>query len=82
MKKLVCILAVICFSVSIYAKGSGRRYSASVDNAQVVKAQKAQRASLRSFSARKYSSITGHRGFHPFGRRSGGSAGTQSGLGL
>lgn len=82
MKKLVCILAVICFSVSVYA-GAGRKYVASLDNSQVVRDQKMQRSSTRNFSSgKRYTAVTRRHGFHPFGGRSGGSSRPESGLGL
>jgi len=84
MKKLACLLLVICISVATFAKGSGRRYVASLDNKQVVQAQKDQRKSLRNFgSGRRYSATTRGRGLHLFGgRRSGGASRPESGLGL
>ena len=83
MKKLVCILIVICFSLSAFAKGTGRRYVASLDNSQVVKSQKDQRKAVRNFSTnRRYSAVTRGHGFHLFGRRSAGASRPESGLGL
>jgi hypothetical protein len=86
MKKLTCLFLIICVSVVVAsAKGSGRRFVASLDNKQVVQAQKDQRRSLRNFgSGRRYSAATrGHGGFHPFGRRRGGSGSNpDNGLGL
>jgi len=83
MKKLTCILLVLCFSLSAFAKGTGRRYVASLDNNQVVKSQKDERRAVKSFSTgRRYSAITRSRGFHPFGRRNGGASRPESGLGL
>ncbi len=85
MKKFASLILVICISVAAFAKGSGRRYVASLDNKQVVQAQKDQRRALRSFgSGRRYASATRGRGWHPFGRRRGGSSASkpESGLGL
>ncbi len=84
MKKLVCILAVICFSLSVYAKGTGRKYTASLDNSKVVRDQKAQRSATSNFgSGKRYTVVTRRHGFHPFGGgRSGGSSRPESGLGL
>lgn len=83
MKKSTCILLVLCFSLTAFAKGPGRRYSASLDNSQVVKDQKSQKSTVKNFSSgRRYSTTTGH-GFHPFGRKNGGGTSRpESGLGL
>lgn len=81
MKKTTCILLLVCFSLVAFAKGSGRRYSAVLDNSQVVKSQKDEKRAVRNFGNRRYSGITRGRGFHPFGRRSGGSSRQESGLG-
>ncbi len=81
MKKLACLLLVIGISVSAFAK-SGRRYVASLDNSQVVKAQKDQKRSLRNFGTRRYASVTRGHGLHLFGRRSSGASRPESGLGL
>lgn len=82
MKKLVCILAVIFLSASVYA-GTGRKYTASLDNSRVVRDQKMQRSSIRNFSSgKRYTCVTRRHGFHPFGGRNGGSARPESGLGL
>jgi len=84
MKKLACLFLVICITTVSFAKGSGRRFVASLDNKQVVQAQKDQRRALKNFgSGRRYSATTRGRGFHPFGRRrSGGASRPESGLGL
>ena len=83
MKKLVCILAVICLTVSVFAKGTGRRYTASLDNSQVVRDQKMQRGNTRNFSSgKRYTAVTRRHGFHPFGGHGGGSSRPESGLGL
>lgn len=85
MKKFASLILVICISVAAFAKGSGRRFVASLDNKQVVQSQKDQRRSLKAFgSGRRYSAATRGRGFHPFGRRRGGSNASkpESGLGL
>ncbi|HTA27045.1 MAG TPA: hypothetical protein VK809_04620 [Bacteroidia bacterium] len=83
MKKLAVLLIVICISVGAFARGSGRRYVASLDNKQVVQAQKDSRKSLRNFgSGRRYSAATRGSGFHLFGRRHGSGSRQESGLGL
>lgn len=86
MKKLACILLVIGILVTTFATGHvmGRRYTASLDNSQVVKSQKDERRNLRSFSNRRYSSVTRGHGLHLFGRRgpSAGASRPESGLGL
>lgn len=84
MKKSVCLFIVIFISVAAFAKGSGRRYVASLDNSQVVRAQREQRSALRSFgSGRRYSAATRGRGLHLFGgRRGGGASRPESGLGI
>ncbi len=86
MKKLLSLFLVICASVAAFAGNGNRRFVASLDNKQVVQSQKNQRSSLRAFgSGRRYAAATRGRGFHPFGRRRGGSSGAskpESGLGL
>jgi hypothetical protein len=85
MKKLVCLIAIICISVAAFAKGSGRRYVASLDNKQVVQSQKDQRKALKNFgSTRRYSAVTRGHGLHLFGggRRCSGASRPESGLGL
>jgi hypothetical protein len=85
MKKLACLILVICISVATFAKGTGRRYVASLDNSSVVKSQKDQRRALKSFgSNRRYSSVTRGHGLHLFGGRgkSAGASRPESGLGL
>jgi len=70
MKKLVCLFLVICISLSSFAKSSGRRYVPALDNSSVVKAQKEQRRSVRSFgSGRRYTAVTRGHGLHLFRRR-------------
>jgi len=83
MKKLVCFFSIICISAAAFA-GSGKRSVPSLDNPQVVKAQKAERRSLRDFgSGRRYSTTVRGRGLHLFGHKGGGSASRpESGLGL
>jgi hypothetical protein len=84
MKKLACILLVICISVSAFAKGTGRRYVASLDNSQVTKAKKDQARAVNSFATtRRYGSVTREKGIHLFGsKRSSGASNPESGLGL
>lgn len=86
MKKLACLFLVICISVTTFAKGSGRRYVASLDNSSVMKSQKDQRRALRSFATtRRYSSaVRGRGGFHLFRGKgaSGAASRPESGLGL
>ena len=86
MKKIASLILVICISVAAFAKGSGRRFVASLDNKQVVQSQKDQRRALKAFgSGRRYTAATRGRGLHLFGRRRGGSSGAsrpESGLGL
>jgi hypothetical protein len=87
MKKLTCILFVICISAGAFAKGHDitRRYTASLDNKDVVKSQRDQRSSVRSFAHdRRYYSVTHWHGLHLFGKRGAGSGASkpESGLGL
>jgi len=84
MKKLACILLVICITVSAFAKGTGRKFVASLDNEQVVKAKREQGRAVNNFaSGRRYSSVTRGHGLHLFGGKKGGSASNpESGLGL
>ena len=86
MKKLACILLVIGISVTTFASGHvmGIRYTASLDNNQILKSQKDEKRSLRGFSGRRYSSVTRGHGLHLFGRRGPGSGASrpESGLGL
>ncbi len=84
MKKLASLILIICITFTAFASKGGRRYVASLDNKQVVQAQKDQRRSLKAFgSGRRYSAATRGHGLHLFGRRrSGGASRPESGLGL
>jgi len=84
MKKLACLLLVICITVSAFAKGTGRKYVASLDNDQVIKAKRDQGRAVSSFAnGRRYSSVTRGSGIHLFGaKRSSGASNPESGLGL
>jgi hypothetical protein len=75
------MIAVSISGLSFAGKGGDRRYVASLDNDQVVKARKSS-TRQHEFSTRRYSGITHGHGLHLFRGRGRRAPRQESGLGF